>query len=47
MRFCLWDYFNAKPSLHWSVIHYHMTLSDILGVVRKHLLSNEAFVFLD
>ena len=27
---------HAKCSLHWSVVHY--LLSDILGVVGKHLL---------
>ena len=28
----------AKLSLHWSVIHYQVTLSNILHVVRKPLL---------
>ena len=34
MQFCLWDY----VTLHWSVIHYQVILSDILGVVHKGLL---------
>ena len=29
---------RAKSLFHWSVKHYQMTLSDILGVVWKRLL---------
>ena len=39
----MWDYVcgtmpHAKSLLHWSVIHYQVTLSDILDMVQKRLL---------
>ena len=33
-------YAHALLSLNWSVIHYQVTLNDILGVVRKRLLKD-------
>ena len=32
---------HTKLSLHLSVIHYQVLLSDILGVVSKHLLQRK------
>ena len=29
---------HAKSLLHWSIIHYLVTLSDILGMFQKRLL---------
>ena len=40
---------RAKTSFHWSVIHYQLTLSDILGAVWKRLLwpDNKIYVLVE
>ena len=41
MQFCLCGYVSLAVSLlHWLVIHYQATLSDIQGVVRKRPFSS-------